>query len=88
MQQAAIGREFDLETVDARFRIRGPIAPRADVVLVQEAAGGGQLGTEMLLEAFASAIRLPVCHCAARPRRTAPRGRDGTSLGLVSRDRA
>ena len=35
MQQLGVGRDLELETVDARFRIRGPITPPADVVLVQ-----------------------------------------------------
>jgi serine/threonine-protein kinase len=33
--QAGIGRGLELESVDARFRIRGPITPPADIVLVQ-----------------------------------------------------
>ena len=35
MEQVGVGRGLELETVDARFRIRGPITPPADVVLVQ-----------------------------------------------------
>jgi serine/threonine-protein kinase len=34
MKQAGVGRGLELETVDARFRIRGPVAPPADIVLV------------------------------------------------------
>ena len=34
MEQVGVGRGLELETVDARFRIRGPITPPADVVLV------------------------------------------------------
>ncbi len=35
MEQVGVGRGLELETVDARFRIRGPITPSPDVVLVQ-----------------------------------------------------
>ena len=35
MRQLDIGRELELETVDVRFKIRGPLAPPDDVVLVQ-----------------------------------------------------
>ena len=35
MKQVGVGRGLELETVDARFRIRGPVTPPADVVLVQ-----------------------------------------------------
>lgn len=34
-QAIGIGGRLELDTVDARFRIRGPIAPPADVVLVE-----------------------------------------------------
>ena len=35
MERVGFGKDLELETVDTRFRIRGPIEPRADVVLVQ-----------------------------------------------------
>jgi serine/threonine-protein kinase len=34
LEQVGVGRGLELETVDARFRIRGPITPPADVVIV------------------------------------------------------
>ena len=35
LKQLGVGRNLELETVDARFRVRGPVAPPADIVLVQ-----------------------------------------------------
>ena len=35
MRELDIGRELELETVDVRFKVRGPLAPPDDVVLVQ-----------------------------------------------------
>ena len=35
LKQLGVGRNLELETVDARFRVRGAVAPPADVVLVQ-----------------------------------------------------
>ena len=66
MRELDIGRELELETVDVRFKIRGPVPPPDDVVLVQV--------DERTLERAGPALAVPALAARARDR-PARRGR-------------